>query len=406
MRNVLFVSIEDLNDFIEPLGGHPDALTPTLSRLAARSAVFDRAYATVPACSPSRSAALFGMAPWRTGIYGNAHDWRAAHPEGERLSLVGHMRDAGYATWGAGKVFHGKIDADDWDCWVDEPLDRHPPVSELVQSGAVRPGDDFGPVDPEAPLHDDRIADQLIAEMQPGVSGRFWALGIYRPHLPFLAPRRHFDRLPARVAPPPGLKGVYDPDDLSEFERLPKGARRFIKTNWSIGRALHTHQAVNAYLRAYLASVSYADEVLGRVLAALEASGLMADTTVVLWSDHGWQFGEKLAFRKFTLWERALRIPIMIAGPGISPRRIGQPVTNMDLMPTLLAHAGAAPKRPLDGRDLTPALEGDVDQAAVAVSVWGYPAFGLGTDRLAFSVRSARWRLTQYWGGGRELYDH
>ncbi|MEM8754434.1 MAG: sulfatase-like hydrolase/transferase, partial [Pseudomonadota bacterium] len=140
----------------------------------------------------------------------------------------------------------------------------------------------------------------------------------------------------------------------------------------------------------------------------LEETGQDKNTVVVLWSDHGMQFGEKLSFSKFTLWERALRIPLMIAGPGIAPRRIGAPVTNMDLFPTLLRMIGAAPKQATDGRDLGPLLAAAREpEPRRAAAVWGVVrAEETGADRLAFTVRTETHRYTRYWRGGRELYHN
>ncbi|MFN3259960.1 MAG: sulfatase [Pikeienuella sp.] len=406
--NFLFLSIEDLNDFIEPLGGHPEVRTPNIARLAARSAVFERAYATAPACSPARAAALFGQAPWRTGIYANGHDWRMVHKTGQRLSIVGHMRDAGFATIGAGKIFHlaeAGIDPDEWDDYFVAGRRRHPPTSALARAGEFGPNMDYGPAESDEPQYDELNAERIVAEMTRGADGRFWALGLFRPHLPCIVPQRFFDLYPEEVALPPGMPGPFDMEDERELASVPAEARRFIIR--PIGQKIHRGRDYNAFLRAYLASISYADWLVGRLLDRLEDQGLMDSTTIVLWSDHGYQVGEKLAFTKFTLWERALRIPMMVAGPGIVPRRLGQPATNMDLFPTLLALAGARPKQETDGRDLSALLAGGPEDGdAAACAVWGLFPPPKGKDLLAVTARTRRHRFTRYWKGGEELYDH
>ncbi len=406
--NFLFLSIEDLNDFIEPLGGHPEVRTPNIARLAARSAVFERAYATAPACSPARAAALFGQAPWRTGIYANGHDWRMVHKTGRRLSIVGHMRDAGFATIGAGKIFHlaeNGIDPDDWDEYFVEGRRRHPPTSVIARAGEFGPNMDYGPAESDEPQYDELNADRIVSQMTRGADGRFWALGLFRPHLPCIVPQRFFDLYPEEVALPPGMPGPFDMENERELAAVPPEARRFIIR--PIGQKIHRARDYNAFLRAYLASISYADWLLGRVLDRLEDQGLLDSTIIVLWSDHGYQVGEKLAFTKFTLWERALRIPMMVAGPGIVPRRIGQPVTNMDLFPTLIALAGAKPKQATDGRDLSALLAGGPeDGEAAALAVWGLFPPPRARDLLAVTARTRRHRFTRYWNGGEELYDH
>lgn len=404
--NVLFLSIEDLNDFIEPLGGHPQAITPNLTRLARRAAVFEHAYAPAPACAPARAAVLFGQAPWRTGLYVNAHDWPMAHEAGRRLSLVGRMRDAGFATIGAGKVFHWAdkgIDPEDWDEYHVTPKESFPPVSAIVRGGDLGRGSDFGPVDVDEALYDERNTDHICAAMTRGAERRFWALGLFRPHLPFIVPRRFFDLYPERVDPPPGLPQGFDPDDEGALKGLPEEAKSFIPRR--LGRGLARYQEYNAFLRAYLASVSYADHLLGRVLDRMEDQGLFESTLVILWSDHGWQFGEKLCFKKFTLWERALRVPLMIAGPGVPARRIAAPVSTLDIFPTLMARAGGGAAQPLDGRDLSPLLAGEEGRGA-AISVWGHMERDGQPARLAATARTATHRYTRYWNGGEELYDH
>lgn len=411
LMNVLFVSIEDLNDYVEPLGGHPDAVTPNIARFARRAAVFEKAYATAPVCGPSRNAVLFGQAPWRTGLYINPHYWDRVHARGARLSLFGHARDAGFATLGGGKIFMRSdqgIDPDEWDEYspVRHP-GRQPVVSDLVRRGVFKPMQDYGPIPDEEVVYDQRNADWISAQITPGADRRFWALGLFRPHMPFLSHRRYFDMVPETPARPPGLSRDYDPLAEEEIAHLPQEAREsFVRPK--IGRRLHQAGEYSNFLRAYLASVAFADDLFGKVMKRLEDTGQADNTVVVLWSDHGMQFGEKLSFSKFTLWERALRIPMMIAGPGIAPRRIGAPVTNMDLFPTILSMIGARPKQACDGRDLAPLLAGEREASPrLARAVWGVVrGRDDQPDRLAFTVRTESHRFTRYWRGGRELYHN
>ncbi|MEO0361559.1 MAG: sulfatase-like hydrolase/transferase, partial [Pseudomonadota bacterium] len=284
--NVLFVSIEDLNDYVEPLGGHPDAATPNIARFARRAAVFERAYATAPVCGPSRNAVLFGQAPWRTGLYVNAHYWPLVHKPGNRLSLFGHARDAGFATFGGGKIFmrsENGIDPDEWDEYspVRHP-GRQPVVSELARRGALKPMQDYGPLpDDDMVVYDERNADWIAKQITPGADRRFWALGIFRPHMPFLSHRRYFDMIPERPALPPGLDRDFNPLDESELAHLPAEARaHFVRPK--IGRTLHRAGEYRAFLRAYLATVAFADDMFGRVLRRLEETGQDKNTVVVL----------------------------------------------------------------------------------------------------------------------------
>lgn len=406
--NILFASIEDLNDWIEPLGGHPQVITPNLTRLAKRAMVFENAYAPVPACSPSRTATLFGQAPWETGLYSNSETWKDGFEAGKRLSIPGVMRDAGYETIGAGKIFHKDVrgyDPEDWDAYNrGVHHKKYDVISQSVGSGELGRLSDFGPVESDEGCFDAANTDWMCEQINEGDDNKFWGYGLYRPHLPFIVPQEYFDLYPEVVDPPPGLTGKqFRPGNKTALEGLPEETAVF--ANRRIGWILKRFGEYNDFVRAYLASVSYADALLGRVLDRLEETGQIDNTLIVLWSDHGWQFGEKLAFRKFTLWERALRVPLMMAGPSIKAGRDKTPVSLMDIFPTLCGLTGAVPKHALSGVDLGPIVrgEGGIDRDHV-VSVWGdWPKDG--SEKLAFTLRSRAHRYTVYWEGGEELYD-
>jgi len=437
IRNILLLSVEDLNDWITPLGGHPDAHTPNLARLAARGFCFDAAYAPSPACSPSRTAALFGQGPWRTGIYGNEHSWAMAYRTRRRLSIIGRAKDAGWRTVMAGKVYHTVRSGQDWGDWdktYPRGAETFAPVSQAVKAGLMKPADDFGPAPPppppptaptlapaglsskdespadaeptdEGPMDDDRLCEATIAEMSPGAEGQFWAHGIYRPHLPFIAPSRFFDLVPQDPAMPPGFGNrAFDPADETEFEALPTHANAMSR-RWT-GRILAKTGEYKDFLRAYLAFVAYADHLVGRLLDHLDATGLSKTTLIVLWSDHGWQFGEKLAFRKFSLWERALRVPLMMAGPGVPMGRSGEPVSLLDIYPTLLEVIGGSAPHALDGQSLWPLLRGEPGRG-YALSAFRVPVKSMPQrPRVSLSARSQSHRLIRYFDGTGELYDH
>jgi len=334
-QNVLFLSIEDLNDWIEPLGGHPDTITPNMQRLADRAALFTAAYTPAPACSPARTAALFGKYPWETGVYGNQQRWTDHFGGRQDQSIIGRFKSAGYRTIGAGKVFHGPSHDETTTCW-DEflPLDEGPPtaVSKAIQQNKMRPKNDFGPTPENAEIFDQQATNFILNGMKTGSTGQFWALGLYRPHLPFIVPQRFFDAIPTQVANPPGLGlNNFDANNTTLWEHLPKAARKMAKAWLNTGRILQETDEYHDFIRAYLASIHYADFLLGQVLDHMDEHNLWENTHLVLWSDHGWQLGEKLMFRKFSLWERALRVPLMIAGPTITPTTIDIPVSLVDL---------------------------------------------------------------------------
>ena len=409
IKNILLLSVEDLNDWIEPLGGHPDAVTPNLARLAARSTVFEQAYTPVPECSPARTAALFGQAPWRTGIYGNRHSWAMAYPPHQQRSIVGQARQAGFMTYGAGKVFHlGKSGLDQTD-WEDVAYTRpwnFPPVSKAARRELIGKREDFG-VMPEGSkgMLDDAMCDQMLEWMKPGDEGKFWAHGVYCPHLPFVAPQKFFDLIPSEVRMPPGFGNrEFDALDETELQSLPKAAGTMPR-RW-LGRKIGRTGEYNDFLRAYLACVAYADSIVGRILDHLDETGLSDSTLIMFWSDHGWQLGEKLAFKKFTLWERALRVPMMMAGPGVPVARNNAPVSLLDIYPTLLSAMGHEAPHALDGQDLWDVLDG-ASSRDHSVSVYEAEGRQASTPgQLSASVRSATHRLIHYHDGTGELYDH
>lgn len=410
VRNILFLSIEDLNDWIEPLGGHPDSLTPNLTRLANRGKLFENAYAEAPACSPSRTSALFGQHPWSTGVYANNHKWHDFYEPGAKRSLVGQFKDAGFETHGAGKVFHvapNHFDPADWTSYNTREIESFAPISATRKSDKVGPNTDFGPLDDAELQFDDHNTDWMVDQLQAGATGQFWALGLYRPHLPFVVQQKYFDRFPEEVADPPGLGlNRFDALNTSLHGQLPEAGKSMANDSAMLRRILGRQDEYKDLLKAYLASINYADELLGKVLDQMDACDLWDSTLVVLWSDHGWQLGEKLAFRKFTLWERALRIPMMFAGAGIQAGRSTEPVTLCDIAPTLFARAGLPVDTQFEGQDLSPVLDETPEPLrGHAVAVWGRE-FKTDSPKLAMSARSKTHRYILYWDGSDELYDH
>ncbi|MBV1864063.1 MAG: sulfatase [Rhodobacteraceae bacterium] len=409
-KNILFLSIEDLNDWIEPLGGHPDTKTPNINRLAKRGIVFNAAYAAAPACSPSRTATLFGQNPWETGVYANNHKWHDYYKSGARKSLVGRFTDAGFETRGAGKVFHvfpQKFDFNDWTDYKQRRIEKFDQISKTVQSGSIGANTDFGPIDNGQEQYDDLNTDWVIQQMQAGATGQFWALGLYRPHLPFIVPQKYFDMFKGDIADPPGLgMNRFDPHNLSSHTPLSDAGRAIADSGKFLRRMLWKNKEYKDFLRAYLASIAYADALLGKVLDHMDATNLWQNTTVVLWSDHGWQFGEKLAFRKFSLWERALRVPLIFAGPDIESGLSDEPVSLIDIAPTLFSRAGLPRPEQFSGQDLSPLLTGEKGQMrGNSVAVWGR-GFTSDSPQMALSVRSRTHRYIFYWDGSEELYDH
>jgi arylsulfatase A-like enzyme len=262
--------------------------------------------------------------------------------------------------------------------------------------GPVNPNEfDWGPFDkPDLEMGDGRLtvwADRLLSREheQP----LFLAVGTFRPHLPWYAPRPYFEQYPIEDVQLPKVKE----DDLDD---VPGAGKRFAAARRrDFDLILHTGKWREA-VQAYLASISFADALVGRLLDALDAGGQAEKTIIVLWSDHGWHLGEKGHWHKMTLWEEATRVPLVIVAPGVTRpgTRSTRPVSLVDLYPTLIDLCGLEPKKDLDGTSLVPLLE---DPEAK----WDRPAL-ITYLRGNHAVRSRRWRYIRYADGGEELYDH
>jgi len=420
--NVLFISMDDLNDWVEPLGGHPQARTPNLSRLADQSVMFTRAYCASPGCNPSRTSIMTGLAPHTSGVYSNYQDWREVITE--YTSLGKYLRDHGYYSAGAGKIYnYHMVDPSCWDeYWPsqkknmpDEYLPNAPKeekevdgLSEGLSKTINMPAFenmymmfDWASLDiDDAEMGDYKSVEYVARQLQKDHEKPFFlACGIYRPHLPWYVPKKYFDMFPLEsIQLPRVLDG--DLDDLSDRARDIAGR----------GGGYHQHVLDAGQwkpaVQGYLASIAFADAMLGRLLDALEKSPHADNTVIVLWSDHGWQLGEKDHWRKFALWENVLRTVLMIKAPpgtpglpagtqaGAACRRV---VSLQDMYPTIVDLCGLPPRKDIDGRSLVPLLRNPEAK-------WNHPAIS-SYDFSEFSIRTERWRYTRLIDGSEELYD-
>jgi arylsulfatase A-like enzyme len=405
--DVLFIAVDDLNDWVGYLGGHPQTETPNIDRLAARGMAFMNAHSPSALCNPSRTALLTGLRPSTSGIYGNAPDWRGVEAFARIATLPRHFRDNGYRTLGAGKIFHahtfgatgyaGYNDTSAWDAFYPA-LDRQlpdelgPPTRPASQSPFA--GLDWSPV-----AADDRaLGDgQTVAwiERQLGAetgAPRFVAAGIYRPHEPWYVPPRYFEMHPLESIELPAVRAD-DLDDVPAAAPAEFSARRIHEWMLSEGKWREGVQA-------YLASVSFADAMVGRLLDALDASGRADRTIIVLWGDHGFHLGEKGRWRKSTLWEESTHVPFIVVAPGVTTAgtRSVHAVSLMDIYPTLAELAGLDVPRHVEGRSLVPLLSDPSRE-------WDFPVVTTyGYDNHA--VRTDRYRYIRYADGSEELYDH
>jgi arylsulfatase A-like enzyme len=392
--NVLFIPVDDLNHWVGHLGRNPQTITPNLDRLAARGVSFSRAYCAAPACNPSRVALMSGRRPSSTGVYKNSDAWKGKIPPAETLNV--HFRNAGYFTAASGKIYHhGAGRPDDWDLVQERP--SHLPSARSLKSGGAGKlayaqldgGDEIMP--------DFHVVNFAIEQLQSPAEQQpfFLACGIFRPHLAWNVPKKYFDMHPLdQIELPP-----HKPDDLDDVP--PAGVR--------MAGAGGDHKNVTAddpeqlwkeLVQAYLASITFADAQLGRLLDALDASPHRDNTIIVLWGDHGWSLGEKSHWRKFALWEEPTRAPLIWVAPGVTPagKRCDTPVDFLNLYPTLCDLAGIGVPEHVEGFSLRPLLESPTAD-------WTRPALtthGRGNH----AVRLRDWRYIRYADGGEELYKH
>lgn len=397
--NVLLISIDDLNDWVGCLGGHPQAKTPNLDRFASRGTLFTNAHCQSPVCQPSRASLMTSSHPSSTGLYFLNPGIAASPVLMGAETIPERFAKEGYKVMAAGKVFHG-------------------PENQHYFSKAGEYGGDLGAFGPSAPKKisyprghplwdwgaypnsDERMPDYKIAQWAKTQLGQkhdrpfFLAVGFWRPHVPMLVPPKWFDLHPRDEVELPKVQKD-DLRDISTYAKTLIALEHVSPTHeWMVGHKQWRHA-----VQSYLASVSFVDHYVGEVLAALEKSPYQKNTVVIIFSDHGFHLGEKAHWAKRTLWEDGTRVPFVIAGPGLPTQQTcHRPVGLIDLYPTLLDLCGLTPDPKHEGTTLEPLLS-DPKQD------WNRPAltfFGAGN----VSVRSNDWRYIRYVDGSVELYDH
>ncbi len=400
--NVLFIAIDDLNDWVGCLHGHPQVKTPHIDRLASRGVLFTNAHCQAPICMPSRTSLLTGTYPWQNGVYVIEQEFSTAPELKHLVTLPRYFGNHGYRVMGAGKIYHRHQDTgDEWDAWGGRrgwswmgKLAGPEGISGLPNPSIF----DFGPL----PVRDNEMNDSKVAEWavqqlaQPQDQPFFLAVGLITPHLPLFTPEKYYEMYPLDwVGLPPVLPG--DLDDLPPLGR--KFTRYFDTTplcHLNILRYGVWHKAV----ASYLACASFTDACIGRLLDGLENSPHADNTVIVLWSDHGFHLGEKMHWEKRSLWEESTHVPLIFVTP--KGRRAGsrcsRPVQLIDIYSTLVELCGLPPNEDLQGHSLVPLID-DPGRP------WEHPA--LTTHHPGnHAVRTERWRYIRYANGDEELYDH
>ena len=438
--NVLFIAVDDLNDWIGPLRGHPQVKTPHLDRLAKRGITFTNAHCAAPLCNPSRAAVFSGLQPFQTGVLANDEKAiRTARPD--LVLLPQHFQAAGYRTYATGKLLHQKgtglcetefYPEQRWSPFA--PAAVNYTAAELPSKGSANPqhhtvlkgrpvvlplnrmpsdraaaspgGEsfDWGPVDvDDSDLGDGQIADWAVQQIRTQAKSPaqpwFLAVGFYRPHIPLFAPKKYFDLYAGLDIQLPVVKA----DDLAD---LSDTGRKWARDSVTAGShaSVVKHGQWQAAVTAYLACVSFIDAQVGKLLEALDASPAADNTLIVFWGDHGWHLGEKEHWGKWTGWQRSTRVPLLIAPPRSGatanfPRGATcvDPVGLIDLYPTLIDTCGLAARPGLAGESLVPLLK----NPAAASDRHILTAFDAGN----FAVTGPRWRYLRYADGNEELYD-
>ena len=408
--NVLFIAVDDLNDWIGCLGGHPQTKTPNFDRLAVSGVLFTNAYCPAASCNPSRSAIFTGLPPHRSGLYSNHQKMREVLPEAELLPR--YFSRHGYWSAGSGKMLHYFIDQNSWDDDFPDKTKNNPfprtfdPENRPVNLPRVGEWQyvetDWAALDvTDEQFGGDWLVTNWISEQLARTHDKpfFLACGLYRPHEPWFVPKSYFESFPLdSIELPPG----YKPDDLDDVPPVGQSIAR----NRYFAHIQEQKQWKQG-IQAYLAAIHFADAMLGRVLDALEKSPHLDKTIIVLWSDHGWHLGEKEHWQKFTGWRVCARVPLMVRVPkGVvglpEGTRAGsvcdRPVSLVDLFSTLTELCALPAKSGIESRSLVPLLR---DPSAP----WPQAALTHLDQPGNYALSTERWRYINYVDGGEELYD-
>lgn len=430
--NVLFISIDDLNDWVGGLNGNPQVITPNMDKLFEQGVLFTNAHCSQPVCTASRNSLLSGLHPTTSGWYGSTSAMRKSYDQvmGDHKMLPQHFKDNGYKTLAVGKIFHqGVSDYKERtnDFW-DEIAPDYKVPKDLKDRGDGYGGTKFYPFPkdgsqivnhygkdfnnghslcygaleredmPEGKMFDELISEWAVDKLNEDHEKPFFmAVGFVRPHVPYTAPKEFFD--------------LYNLDDIvipevpdDEMADIPIMGKSIAHGTIKIGDHYAVVNLSDTYWKelvyGYLACVSFVDHELGKVLNALENSKYAENTIVVLWSDHGQHLGEKKHWRKQALWEEATKVPLYFKVPGQNGvgLKSKEAVSLLDIYPTLveLCNLPQAPK--LEGNSIVPLIEKpDASWDKPVLSSWYYKNH---------SVRSNDWHYIKYRDGGEELYNH
>lgn len=404
--NVFFIAIDDLRDWVGYLGNE-QVKTPNLDRFAARGVHFTRSYCASPCCNPSRAALLTGMRPGTSGVYNNNDDWRTIVPEGT-VTIPLHFKNNGYYVAGAGKIYHGGSGGfnrlSDWEDYLtergfgreDDPDEK----SRRKSKAAAKEGWDgvggirFGALEcDDADMVDYQSVSYILKKLgEPQEKPFFFACGLHKPHMPWSVPKKYYDLYPLdKIELPKVLE--------NDLDDVPPAGIAMAKPTGDHAAMLQSGRWKEA-VQAYLATITFCDAMVGRLIDGFEKSVYKDNTIVCLWSDHGWHLGEKEHWRKFALWEEATRAPYIWVVPGVTrPDGVCQsPVDYMQIYPTLCDLTGLPRPPQVEGESIRRLLANpEASWDKPAVTTWLYNNH---------AVRTKDWRYIRYNNGGEELYHN
>jgi choline-sulfatase len=409
-RNVLFLICDDLNCDLACYGD-PQVKSPNIDRLAKRGVRFERAYCQYSLCGPSRASFMTGLYPDQNLVKRNAIYIREHVPDVQTIAQM--FRNGGYFASRVGKIFHYNVPThigtgghDDPYSWNQtfNPRGRDVDDEDLIFS--LKPGTFGGTLSwlaadgTDEEQTDGIAADEAARQLRQFAKTEqpfYLAVGLYRPHTPYVAPKKYFD-----LYPPDKITVPSEPEGY--LDTLPESARKSIRRKKD--QIDLPDEVARQVIQAYHASITFADAQVGRVLDALDESGLAGNTVVVFTSDHGYHMGEHGHWQKTTLFENAARVPLILAGPGIPEESIGKSTAALaelvDLYPTLAEWCGLKAPVYVSGVSLVPVLQNPATADPPRKA-----AFTQYED--GYSLRTDRYRYTE-WGedgkGGNELYDH
>lgn len=413
--NILLICVDDLKPV---LGCYGDkiAKTPNIDRLAGQGVVFESAYCNQAVCSPSRNALLTSLRPQTLGIYDLATNFRRSRPDA--VTVAQHFQQHGFITQALGKVFHvGHGNAEDEVSWTLPHWRPKAAQYQLAASQANKRANNNGArgtATESADVADDvygdgQIAIEAAARITAAAENKdqpfFIACGFLKPHLPFVAPKRYWDLYDPKTLPMPQVTDVpenapsYAPQFGGELRQYSDMPREGSISDQDTRRLIH----------GYYAATSYTDAQIGKVLDALEASGVRNNTIVVLWGDHGWHLGDHGMWCKHTNYEQATRIPLIISSPGCAAGQKSRAlIETVDVYPTLCELAGLPARDGLDGLSAAATLKSpDVHTRESVIHV--YPR----GERLGRAIRTNRFRMVEWKVPGAdaseaeyELYDY